>query len=254
MAQRKSIGGMAGGAFGASYAPNVATPLGNFPGAPPTDWRRTRREKGQMATSDRQQRDASLDAIKKLRRVLHVLQQSAAHETAEMHDKARYTRAERQEIRREKHAEYGREYFAVPELSAYPLTKRGRPNRERFLAAWRYIHQRRNAGKLGDRDAERAEQRMRAFAKKHFPDLALEDAQKARTVEELLRGMDAHPGDEALKVIYRHAPVTDAIGDVHRYLEETSNTRDHDTLLHRAHLLEVLDRLVELADRSGALS
>ena len=88
-----------------------------------------------------------------------------------------YTKEEREEVRRKKTDEYGgKEYFAVPSLRSYPLTKNGKPSKERTLAAWRYIHQEKNMAKLGEH-AESAISRIKAFAKKHF-DLELEAGDK----------------------------------------------------------------------------
>lgn len=250
----KSIGGNAGGALGGSYAPNVATPLGNFPGAPRSDWRRRREEtKAVMPTSDKDS-EADLRAIRKLRHAIVTLRHTVDRDDAALARKGRYTAAERRHVRAEKRREYGTdEVFAVPNVNAYPLTQDGRPDEERVRAAWSYIHQRKNAGKLGDAETRTAEEKIRRFAKKHFPKLVLESSAKSLCVGDALKHAAANPLDASLAVIYGAVPVIDAVADVHQYLDETSNTRDHETLLHRAHLMGVLDRLVELADRGGVL-
>ena len=79
-----------------------------------------------------------------------------------------YDAGERREVRREKTQRYGKgETFAVPSLRSYPLTKNGRPSRERTMAAWRYMSMPKNAAKLGD-EVGAAKRRIRAFARRHF--------------------------------------------------------------------------------------
>jgi hypothetical protein len=96
-----------------------------------------------------------------------------------------YDKTERHAVKQQKAERYGtHEVFAVPGLDSYPLTKDKKPDRERVQAAWDYIHVSKNAAKLGD-DASKAEARIRAFAKKHFPDMALEDAHKSWAVDEV---------------------------------------------------------------------
>lgn len=73
-------------------------------------------------------------------------------------------------------SEYGsNETYAEPGRHAYPLTKDGKPSRERTMAAWRYANMPRN-GVSGSVKAT-----IRRFAKEHF-DLDLHgrgDARKA---------------------------------------------------------------------------
>lgn len=88
-----------------------------------------------------------------------------------------YNKEEYEDVREKKTREYGKgEYFAVPSLRSYPLTKNGKPSKERTLAAWRYINMPRNAGKLGEH-AEAAKKRIRSFARKHFG-MELEEGEK----------------------------------------------------------------------------
>lgn len=96
-----------------------------------------------------------------------------------------YTAAERRAMRRDKRDRYGDEVYAVPTMDSYPLTKDKRPNRERVQAAWDYIHVAANRAKLGETTARRATARIRAFAHRHFPDMALEDTRKSWAADEV---------------------------------------------------------------------
>jgi len=257
MARRaKSIGGGAGGAsISWGWAPNVATPIGNLVMDPSAPAENRKERKASMATSDKKQRKDSVRAIRKLRDAIVTLRHAVDHEDAEMAArKARYSVAQQKRVRQAKRAEYGtHEYFAVPTLNSYPLTKHGVPNRSRVLAAWRYIHQAKNAAKLGDPMIEKAEKRIQRFAKKHF-NLKLHADQhathKAR-VDDLLKrhGEPATSLDPAIAVIYGSTSISDAIANVRQYLDSTSSSRDHDVLIERAHLQMVLNRLLELYDR-----
>lgn len=96
-----------------------------------------------------------------------------------------YDKAERKTVNKKKRELYGtKEVFAVPSLHSYPLTKDKKPDRERVQSAWDYIHVAKNRAKLGD-EAAKATTRIRAFAKKHFPDMALEDAKKSWATDEV---------------------------------------------------------------------
>lgn len=96
-----------------------------------------------------------------------------------------YDNAERKTVKNDKRGQYGtHEVFAVPSLDSYPLTKNKKPDRERVKAAWDYIHVADNRAKLGD-EAAKATARIRAFAKKHFPDMALEDVKKSWATDEV---------------------------------------------------------------------
>ena len=251
-------GGMFGGAGGqwnaAAIAPNHMTPLGNLPGSPRTEWHRRRRFKKGMATDGKEQESESRRAIRQLRDVIETLQDDIHHEKAELRAerKAKYSKDERKEVNKRKEAEYGtKEYFAVPSLHSYPLTKNGKPSEERTRSAWGYIHHPDNAAKLG-KEAASAESRIRSFAKKHFPGMALESSEAHKAlVEHCLASLPPEPLDQAIRVIYGKAPIREAIKNLHDYLEETANTRNHDVLTKRAHLTAVLDRLVEAADRNG---
>lgn len=80
-----------------------------------------------------------------------------------------YNAAQKRSIGAKKRKEYGKgEVFAVTNPSSYPLTKNGKPSKERTLAAWRYINEERNAKKLGAETAAKAKRKIRAFYKKHF--------------------------------------------------------------------------------------
>ena len=79
-----------------------------------------------------------------------------------------YDEEERKEVRQKKTEEYGKdEYFAVPSLRSYPLTKNGKPSRKRVIDAWRYLQVQDNYDRLG-KDAPSAARRIKEFAKKHF--------------------------------------------------------------------------------------
>lgn len=143
-----------------------------------------------MPTSDRRPRDLSREAIRKLREVLTVLEDDVAHEEAEQAEDATrkaYDAAERRAVKRAKAARYGKEVFAVPALASYPLTKDRKPDAERVRAAWDYIHVAANRAKLGEPTARQAEARIRAFAHRHFPDMALEadDTRKSWATDEV---------------------------------------------------------------------
>lgn len=139
-----------------------------------------------MPTSDKAQRRLARSAVEKLRDVIEILDDDIQHETDEIRDAATksYTPKERREVKRDKHDRYGHEVFAVPSLDSYPLTKHQKPDRERVKAAWDYIHVAKNRAKLGD-EAAKATARIRAFAKKHFPDMVLEDVHKSWATDEV---------------------------------------------------------------------
>ena len=119
-----------------------------------------------------------------------------------------YDQAERKTVTAKKTAEYGsHEVFAVPSLHSYPLTKEKKPSAERVKAAWDYIHVAKNRAKLGA-DAAKATARIRAFAHRHFPDMALEEAKKSWATDEVYVFPDAqvwpltegrHPSVEAVQ-------------------------------------------------------
>ncbi len=130
------------------------------------------------STTDRKQRDDEHQALRELTTIRDVLEHGVEHEQAEM-DKAR-SREQWQEVSRDKLNEYGSdETYADPKHHSYPLTKDGEPSRKRTVAAWGYIHQRRNAAKYAPEEAERIKGRIRRFAKRHF-DEDLQDVQKSQ--------------------------------------------------------------------------
>ena len=96
-----------------------------------------------------------------------------------------YAAKERREIKRDKHDRYGDEVYADPTMDSYPLTKDHKPDYERVKAAWDYIHVATNREKLGKDTAERVTARIRAFAKKHFPKMALEETHKSLATDEV---------------------------------------------------------------------
>jgi len=129
-----------------------------------------------------------------------------------------YDRAERAAVRRQKAAAYGtHEVFAVPALNSYPLTKDRRPDRTRVQAAWDYLHVAANRTKLGEPVAAAAERRIRAFARAHFPDLALAGAatHKGWATDEVYLAPDL----KAWPLTYRRQPdaglLQKAWADVH---------------------------------------
>ncbi|MFX4302995.1 SNF2-related protein [Alicyclobacillus tolerans] len=80
------------------------------------------------------------------------------------------------EVKREKKDKYSsKEIFADPKHDSYPLTKYGKPSRERTLAAWRYINTRRDGDEYSKAERNRIKLRIRKFAKRHF-NLDLKDA------------------------------------------------------------------------------
>lgn len=80
-----------------------------------------------------------------------------------------YDKQEREEVKQKKTEKYGKnEVFAVPALRSYPLTKDGQPSEERTMSAWRYLHEKRDEHKLTDEEFKEAEDKIQAFAKKHF--------------------------------------------------------------------------------------
>lgn len=89
-------------------------------------------------------------------------------------NKAR-SKSEWKEVTKRKESKYGDdEVFADPQHNSYPLTKNGKPSRERVLAAWRYINQRRNAGEYSSAKVARIKAKIKRFAKEHF-DMDLQD-------------------------------------------------------------------------------
>lgn len=95
--------------------------------------------------------------------------------------KSMRTKSEWREVKRSKRDRYGAdEVFADPRHDSYPLTKNGKPSRERTLAAWRYIHTKEDRSKYSKEDLERVEARIRRFAKKHFG-LVLKDAEMKKS-------------------------------------------------------------------------
>ncbi len=73
------------------------------------------------------------------------------------------------EVAARKKEEYGAdETYADPEHDSYPLTKGGVPNRKRVIAAWDYIHTRKNGKEYSSSQRSRIEKRIRLYAKKHF--------------------------------------------------------------------------------------
>jgi hypothetical protein len=130
-----------------------------------------------MATTDREQRRRAQAALAKLREVMAVLADDIAHEEEELQAPTHkaYTAAQRRTLKRAKQDRYGHEVFAVPALASYPLTTHRRPDRARVQAAWDYIHVAKNREKLGDTEAAKATARIRAFARRHFPDMVLEE-------------------------------------------------------------------------------
>jgi hypothetical protein len=120
-----------------------------------------------------------------------VFGRTAAILIKEEHSPMAYDKAERKTVKTKKTAEYGtHEVFAVPSLHSYPLTKNKQPSQERVKAAWDYIHVAQNRAKLGD-DAAKATARIRAFAQKHFPDMALEETKKSWATDEVYVFPDA---------------------------------------------------------------
>lgn len=98
------------------------------------------------------------------------------------------TKSEWQSVKHDKADEYGTdEYFADLAHDSYPLTKDGKPSRERTMAAWRYIHTRKDGGEYSAEERERIESRIRAFAKKHFG----EELQKSG-IREFAKAKKAH--------------------------------------------------------------
>lgn len=96
-----------------------------------------------------------------------------------------YSAKEQKAIQRDKHDRYGDEVYADPKLDAYPLTKDRKPDYERVKAAWDYVHVAKNREKLGEETAERVTARIRAFATKHFPKMALEETHKSLATDEV---------------------------------------------------------------------
>lgn len=140
-----------------------------------------------MPTSDRTQRRLSQEAIAKLRDVIEILDDDITHEDDEIRreTKKAYSATERHAVQRDKHARYGDEVYAVPKLDSYPLTQDKKPSEERVRAAWDYIHVAKNREKLGEKTAAKATARIRAFAQKHFPDMALEETHKSWAHDEV---------------------------------------------------------------------
>lgn len=86
------------------------------------------------------------------------------------------------DVKRSKVDKYGtHETFADPRHDSYPLTKGGKPSRERTLAAWRYIHVKKDGDEYSKEERKRIKDRIRRFAKKHF-DLDLKDAELEKSL------------------------------------------------------------------------
>ena len=132
----------------------------------------------EKSTDDRQQEAEASEALRALRQVRGALESDVRHERAEERGervRKSYDAEERRDVRRKKTEEYGKgEVFAVPSLRSYPLTKNGKPSRERVKAAWAYLHVGSNRAKIGEKAADAAERRIRAFAKRHFAGVELE--------------------------------------------------------------------------------
>ena len=113
-----------------------------------------------------------------------------------------YDKAARAAVRAKKTDEYGaHEVFAVPALRSYPLTDHKKPSAERVRAAWDYIHQDKNRAKLGAAAAP-AVARIRAFARRHFPDMALEGLHKGWATDEVYLS----PADRAWPLTHGRVP------------------------------------------------
>ncbi len=79
------------------------------------------------------------------------------------------TKSEWRQVKRTKRDEYGtHETFADTKHDSYPLTKGGKPSRERTLAAWRYINVEHDEEEYSDTERERIKAKIRKFAKDHF--------------------------------------------------------------------------------------
>lgn len=139
------------------------------------------REFLQKSTTDAEQRRDDKRAIRELKDVERVLEEGAEHEEAEMKAEKSRSREEWKEVKRRKEQEYGTdEYYADPAHDSYPLTKDGKPSRERTMAAWRYINAERNARKYTPEQLERVKGRIKAFAKKHFNEELQDRHEKSR--------------------------------------------------------------------------
>lgn len=80
-----------------------------------------------------------------------------------------YDKKEREEVKQKKTEKYGKkEVFAVPALNSYPLTEDSKPSEERTMAAWKYLHEKRDEHKLTGEEFKTAESHIHSFAKKHF--------------------------------------------------------------------------------------
>ena len=269
-------------------APNHITALGNVPGDGSNAGRSRRdRKMKSMKTSDKEEIIMAKRSVRKLKEAMNHIKDAIEnddghikHEQAEItHNKSRYTAHEKKEVNREKKDLYGtHEVFAVPELHSYPLTKHGKPSRERVLAAWRYIHQGENASALGLGATRLAEKRIIAYAKTHF-DLELhsgkknksrnpsrgdnthidgevptippgnedsgqlENMKRSRTVREYI-GKDPASGlDEDIVQIYGKSNIHDVIDELRLDLDNTANSRDVNTLQRREYITNVLARL-----------
>ncbi|WP_304459064.1 DUF6582 domain-containing protein [Alicyclobacillus sendaiensis] len=135
------------------------------------------------STSDREQLRESKEALRKLREVIEALEDDIEHEEEELEERRiEKSRSPKQwrEVKRRKREEYGTgETFADPAHNSYPLTKNGKPSRERTLAAWRYINQEKNASKYSEEQLRRVKARIKRFAKQHF-DLELQDGEETK--------------------------------------------------------------------------
>jgi len=79
------------------------------------------------------------------------------------------TKSEWRQVNRTKRDEYGtHETFADTKHDSYPLTKGGKPSRERTLAAWRYINTCHDGDEYSQEERKRIKSKIRKFAKDHF--------------------------------------------------------------------------------------
>ncbi len=105
------------------------------------------------------------------------------------------SRADWKTTTKRKESEYGSdETFADPAHHSYPLTRDGKPSHERTVAAWDYIHQKKNAKRYPDGGAA-VKQRIASFARKHFPDMNLETEKSEHTDRGTFPGQRLHAED-----------------------------------------------------------
>ncbi len=91
------------------------------------------------------------------------------------------------QIKDSKRDKYGtKETFADAAHDSYPLTKNGKPSRERTLAAWRYINTRKDGDEYTPIKRKQIKSRIRAFAKRHF-DMDLQDESIQKSVRVLFK-------------------------------------------------------------------